>query len=471
MPSSKAGIIPRLQHRSAFSHLPGDLLNEPSLARTTTDALRPSACPGLLRIVTALDGGISRIKLPGGVLTAIQAEAVASAAERYAGGVIEATNRGNLQIRGIGVQQAALIELLLAAGLGPSQAAGDDVRNLMLSPTAGLDRQMLCDTRPLATQILRSLESTPRFHQLSAKFAVQLDGGEGMAMLEHPHDLWLSALLLEGEVWLAFGLAGCPLGSAPLGAVPLAQGHALVMAVLERFLDLARPDQARMRQLLKESDAQSFVEQLPLPVRRDPVVLGWRREATPADLFLGTYPQRQTARVAIGAAPALGRLTPAQLRGAARLATSMGDASLRLTPWQSLLLPNVAIAQAAAVSSGLSDLGLLCTPGHPLARMVACTGAAGCAKGLADTKADALQLAKLLQSQGPAASVHLSGCPRSCAMAHTAAATLLAVAPGRYDLFLRAGGQPGFGALRARNLTLEAAGALLDACSRSNLDD
>ncbi|EGH19379.1 precorrin-3B synthase, partial [Pseudomonas savastanoi pv. glycinea str. race 4] len=30
---------------------------------------------------------------------------------------------------------------------------------------------------------------------------------------------------------------------------------------------------------------------------------------------------------------------------------------------------------------------------QPLAQMVACTGSAGCVKGLADTKADALQLA------------------------------------------------------------------------------
>ncbi|WP_281354523.1 precorrin-3B synthase [Pseudomonas akapageensis] len=446
-------------------------MNEPSSARTTSDALRPSACPGLLRIVAALDGGISRIKLAGGVLDATQAEAVATAAERYAGGVIEATNRGNLQIRGIGEQQAPLIEMLLAAGLGPSQAAGDDVRNLMLSPVAGIDRQMLFDTRPLATQILHSLESTTRFHQLSAKFAVQLDGGEGMAMLEHPHDLWLSALMLDGEVWLAFGLAGCLANTAPLGAVPLAQGHALVLAVLNRFLDLARPEQARMRQLLTEIGMGAFVDSLAIPLRRDPAVLQWRRQPMPADLHLGTYPQHESGLVAVGAAPPLGRLNPLLLRGVAHLAATMGDGSLRLTPWQSLLLPNIALERAAEVSRKLSDLGLLCEPNLPLARMVACTGSAGCGKGLADTKADALLLANLLQERGPAASVHLSGCSRSCAMAHVAPATLLAVAPGRYDLFLRAPGLPGFGALRARNLTLEAAGALLDACSRSNLDD
>jgi len=213
-------------------------------------ALRPSACPGLLRIVPALDGGICRIKLNGGSISADQAVAVADAAERFAGGVIEATNRANLQIRGIGSEQSALIDSLLVAGLGPRTAAGDDVRNLMLSPSAGIDRQMLLDTRPLAGQILDSLQSHPRFHELSAKFAVQLDGGEALAMLEHHHDLWLSVGEQDDEYVLAFGLAGCPT-DAPISAVRLRDGHALVIAVLELFLDLARPEQTRMRHLLE----------------------------------------------------------------------------------------------------------------------------------------------------------------------------------------------------------------------------
>jgi precorrin-3B synthase len=47
----------------------GHPLNE----RPMSTALRPSACPGLLRIVPALDGGICRIKLAGGVISADQA--------------------------------------------------------------------------------------------------------------------------------------------------------------------------------------------------------------------------------------------------------------------------------------------------------------------------------------------------------------------------------------------------------------
>ena len=117
-------------------------------ANTPLASPRPSACPGLWRIVSARDGGICRIKLPGGLLLADQADAVAAAAERFAAGVIEATNRGNLQIRGIGSVHAGLVESLLAAGLGPRDAASDDVRNLMLSPLAGHDPSMLLDVRP-----------------------------------------------------------------------------------------------------------------------------------------------------------------------------------------------------------------------------------------------------------------------------------------------------------------------------------
>jgi precorrin-3B synthase len=420
----------------------------------------------LLRIVQALDGGICRIKLNGGSISTAQAEAVARAAERFAGGVIEATNRANLQIRGIGGEHMALIDSLLAAGLGPRTAAGDDVRNLMLSPAAGIDRHMLFDTRPLAEQILATLQSHERFHELSAKFAVQLDGGEGLAMLEHPHDLWLSAAEREGERLLAFGLAGCPT-ERPAGAVSLEQGHALVVAVLELFLDLARPDQTRMRHVLAEMPVAEFLARL---AERVPLksITDWQRSSGPDTLHIGAHRQREVEHVYIGAVPPLGRLDPVMLRGAAQLAHEYGDASLRFTPWQSLLLPNVRKEQAPEVIRRLEQLGLLCEPDQPLSRLIACTGAAGCGKGLADTKSDALQLAALLQRHDQ--TVHLSGCQRSCAAAHGVPVTLLAVAPGRYDLYFRDAGQSGFGALHARNLTIEAVAALLDARPRSSLD-
>jgi precorrin-3B synthase len=348
---------------------------------------------------------------------------------------------------------AALIDSLLAAGLGPRTAAGDDVRNLMLSPAAGLDRQMLFDTRALAGQILDTLQSHPRFHELSAKFAVQLDGGEALAMLEHPHDLWLSAFERDGEVLLGFGLAGCPTDRA-LGAVSLENGHALVVAVLELFLDLARPEQTRMRHLLDELPMLAFLEQLRarVPIK---AVSGWQRISATDDLHIGAHPQNTDGLLYVGAVPPLGRLDPSMLRGAAQLARQFGDGSLRFTPWQSLLLPNVRTSDAAEVLEGLEQLKLLTRSAEPLSRLIACTGSNGCGKGWLTPRARCtcnwrhcchpanlerapVRLLAFVRRRAPCPGDFAGGRPRSLR-----------------PLFSRCT-QPGFGALHAHNLTIEA---------------
>lgn len=93
----------------------------------------------------ALDGGICRVRLPAGRLSVAQALVLADAATQCGSGVLEITNRANIQVRGVEPSRGALlIDSLLAAGLGPSAAGvatagADDIRNLLVSPTAGID--------------------------------------------------------------------------------------------------------------------------------------------------------------------------------------------------------------------------------------------------------------------------------------------------------------------------------------------
>lgn len=221
-----------------------------------------------------------------------------------------------------------------------------------------------------------------------------------------------------------------------------------------------------MRHLLDECPAPMFLATLGRRIRLQSVG-DWRRESTPEGLHIGIHPQPSAGQVYVGAAPAFGRLDPDMLRGAAQLARTFGDGTLRFTPWQSLLLPNVRETAAVQVLDELGKLNLLTHAENPVAHLIACTGSKGCGKGLADTKHDARLLATLLPH---AVDVHLSGCPRSCAAAHRAPATLLAVGPGHYDLYIRDAAVPGFGALHAQNLTIEAAATLLVARSRSPLD-
>ncbi|WP_408299747.1 oxidoreductase [Paraburkholderia sediminicola] len=531
------------------------VLNQASPSTALPDAalaLRPSACPGLLRIVAARDGGLCRIKLPGGELSAAQASVIADVSEQHAAGVVELTNRANLQVRGVrSGHEAALIAALVDAGLGPipatgevdasslllataanvsaeprfgaadasntrsttaqqapgaiSTSAADDVRNVMVSPTAGCDPFALFDTRPLCVELLTLLQTEARFAALSPKFALLLDGGERLARLDHPHDVWLAATQAEDGVRFVFGLAGCPPGGAnadtdtdtdteveadadadalqhaehtnsrdtterprtdnsgALAAVLPAQVTGLVRALLHTFLDLTAADATRMRHLLATHSvdtvlqhAQTYVD---FPLSRDTSLANWRR-GTPADatLRLGAHAQRVVALQHAGGQPPLGRFDAVTLRGLATLSQRQGNGTLRMTPWQSVLLPDIAADAAPAVLAEMNALGLACDPAQPITHLIACAGSTGCAKSLADTKADALRLANRLPD---GVDVHLSGCPRSCAAAHCAPYTLLAVAPGIYDLYRR-DRQPGFGSCVAHQLTIEQAADMLE---------
>lgn len=445
---------------------------------TTIEILAPrseksgSACPGLLRIVPALDGGICRVKLAGGVLSSQQARAIAEAAERCASGVLELTNRSNLQIRGVlPGQQAELIERLLAADLGPSNPAADDVRNLLLSPAAGLDPQALLDTRPLAAALLELLQNTPALHGLSAKFALQLDGGEALAMLEHRHDIWLSALP-GTPTRLAFGLAGCPT-DRPLGVVEAEQVMPLVEQLLRLFIELAGSEHSRMRQLLAVIVPNQLLQQLQmrLPFAVQAPLTDWQRKPVSPRAPMGIYPQQQNGLCMVATATRLGRIDAAQLKALAELAEHYGDASLRLTPWQGLLLPNIPEPSADKLLQTLAELGLLTDAQEPLSQLIACTGSAACAKGLADSKADALRLAERLRASTARPQVHLSACPRSCAAAHTAPFTLLASSAGHYQLYQRTPEAAGFGQLLASAMTIDEAGDWFAAhCATGNSD-
>lgn len=427
-----------------------------------------------MRVVAARDGGLCRVRLPGGLLLATQAHAIAEAALAHANGTLELTNRANLQVRGIRAgNEAALTAALVAGGLGPSLSTSenadlciaDELRNLMLSPLAGLDRAALVDTTTLAAPIVAMLQGEPRFAALSPKFALLIDGGEQLASLDHPHDIWLAAAPSAGGVRFMFGLAGCPDDGAS-GSIAATDAVALIQALLHAFLDLAQPGETRMREVVATHGAQAVLRQaqdhaLP-PIAR---AHDWHRPDADLALRLGAHALNSDTSY-IGCQPPLARLDCAMLHALATLAQTHGDGTLRITPWQGAILPNIDNGVAQDVLESLQALGLIVDAAHPLARTIACTGSAGCARSRADTKADALRLAANLP---PHVHVHLSGCERSCAAAHRAPFTLLAVAPGTYDLYehgnennlVRDADTAHFGRRVARQLTIEAAAQML----------
>ena len=100
----------------------------------------------------------------------------------------------------------------------------------------------------------------------------------------------------------------------------------------------------------------------------------------------------------------LGRLTAAQLTW---LADRVGGRLARITPWRSVVLPD--LPDAAGLVRDAADLGFGVGAESPWLRLSACARP-GCASALADVQADAVGFA----ARWPERIVHVSGCARHC---------------------------------------------------------
>ncbi|MEV0753473.1 precorrin-3B synthase [Streptosporangium sp. NPDC050280] len=105
---------------------------------------RLDACPGALQVHAAADGGLARVRVPGGRLTPSQLRELADAATAYGTGVIELTSRANVQVRGLGPEDPGsgtgngFAARMARAGLLPS-ATHERIRNILASPLTGVD--------------------------------------------------------------------------------------------------------------------------------------------------------------------------------------------------------------------------------------------------------------------------------------------------------------------------------------------
>jgi sulfite reductase beta subunit-like hemoprotein len=182
------------------------------------------ACPDVAVPMDARDGPLVRVTIPGGIITSEQARVLAAVAERHGNGIIEITNRANVQVRGV-TDQPAAARLVVAAELSSGTPQGDRARAILASPTAGVDAEELYDTRPIVRRVVAELELRQAAGgdgsaALEPKFSVVVDGGGAVHVRDRRGT---ERLVADG-----FGTAPCP---APIGVVPARQpGHVWVGA-------------------------------------------------------------------------------------------------------------------------------------------------------------------------------------------------------------------------------------------------
>lgn len=379
----------------------------PALSGDESARVRGDACPGTLRLHRADDGALARVRIPGGLLTAGQADVLRDLAERLGDGELHLTSRGNVQLRGLPEDCGReLASLLGTSGLLPSERH-ERVRNVVASPLSGLDGLGERDVRPWLTALDELLCAGDRAADMSGRFLFALDDGRGdVASLGG--DVTLTARG-EDEALLRIG----PAREAVLISAERAPRAALVAA--ETFLEQA-PDAGAWRVTDLPDGVGPLFDAVVSRLRQD----GLRAVPTTAPLprdaggpALGIVPgPRDTAALSLGLP--LGSVGAPQWQTLTDAARHRGGGELRLTPWRGVVLPGVERSAAGRLLEEFGAAGLITGPESPWTGVGACIGRPGCAKALDDVRATA----KAAVGPVGALPVYWSGCERRCGHPH-----------------------------------------------------
>jgi precorrin-3B synthase len=367
-------------------------------------------CPGVLRLAEAADGQLARIRLPGGLISAGQIRVLARLASELGDGRVELTSRGNVQLRGLAADAAEpLTNQLARAALLPS-VSHDRVRNVLASPLAGLDGG--CDLTAIVEALDAGLCARPRLAELPGRFLFAVDDGRGdVAGLGADVVAQVEA---DGAVVNGLAVAqGGIMDGASVDAVVT-----VMLACAEAFLDEAAAQGGTAWRIAELADGAERVRaavaaRLGLADTSSPPAVA--RPSAAAQTPVAAHVAARSATRPVGIvgpggttvvllAP-LGRLTAAQL---AWLADRVTDRPARITPWRSVVLPD--LPDATGVLRDAARLGFGVDAASPWLRLTACVGRPGCASALADVQADAAGFA----ARWPDRIVHVSGCGRRC---------------------------------------------------------
>jgi sulfite reductase (ferredoxin) len=225
------------------------------------------------------------------------------------------------------------------------------------------------------------------------------------------------------DVYVGGGLSTAPMLAQRLGVwVPLEEVADVWEAVISVFRDYGYRrlrTRARLKFLVADWGAAKVREVIETQYLKRPLLDGpapepWegRRD------HVGVNPQRD-GRFYVGAAPTVGRVSGTLLDKVADLADSYGSSEVRLTAQQKLVILDVEQDSVEPLVDGLHALGLEVRPSEFRRGTMACTGIEFCKLAIAETKGNAASLVAELEDRLPTfatpLSIHVNGCPNSCA--------------------------------------------------------
>src|SRR3954467_14941389 len=375
-----------------------------------------------------------RTKVVQGVLTADQAEVMASIAEDFGRGIIDCTTRQCFQIHWIRLENVPEIFRRLDEGrLTTKGACGDITRNVVGCTLAGIGHEQLVDGHATAETIHQHFLGNKLYSNLPRKYKISITGCAEDCARGLINDLALSGAIAEDgtpgfNVRVGGGLSTAPRFArwidvfvTPEEAPEVAEHITAIFRDSEE--NRKARGKARFKFVLDRMGPDAFREELERRVGRE-----LRRGVKKApDLrghdHIGVSPQNDGEHSTVGFCVPVGRLKASQLFEFVRLAREHGThPEARPTHQQNVLLPGIPRDRVDDLLAEPLALELRPKPTFFNRALQSCTGKEFCGLAKVWTKGGrAEEIAAFLDQHvtpnghGEDFRLHFAGCSSSCA--------------------------------------------------------
>jgi sulfite reductase beta subunit-like hemoprotein len=447
------------QHRDALA-LHADRLKRYLGGNLPADSWRPVRLSYGLYYQLDHTSHMQRIKLPGGRMTADQADVLADVTDRYGRGIAHITTRQDIQIHWVPVGEIMdMYDRLLAVDITTRGACADTVRNVTACPYAGVSPDEPFDVSPYLLAIHEYFLFNPLNLTLPRKFKIAVEGCPLDCAQVPVNDIGLYAKVAGGKRGFTV-YAGGGLGSQPylsqfltdfIPADDVLVWCEAIVRIQHRHGERKNRSRARMKYVVKRMGLDKFRQAVRDEVARVEAERGNELRAEVGE-FVATYvepkpvapvapgrtdpgfarwsgtnvrPQKQAGyRTALVQLP-LGDLTSDQLRALAAIARRFGNGTLRATDDQNVVVPWVAEGSLTGLHAALVDAELANPDVSTINDVVSCPGMDYCSLAITRSMgmAERIRAHLLHDGEGFAArlgafGVKISGCPNSCGQHH-----------------------------------------------------
>lgn len=379
-----------------------------------------------------------RVRIDGGQLTTQQLRVIGEISTEFARDSADLTDRQNVQLHWIEVESVPEIwRRLEAVGLSTTEACGDVPRVILGSPVAGIAADEIIDPTPQIQEIAERFIGDVSLSNLPRKYKTAITGHPSQDVVHEINDCAFVAvehpeLGIGYDLWVGGGLSVVPRLGERLGTFVAPERVAEVWhGVIRIFRDYGYRrlrNKARLKFLLADWGIEKFREVLENEYLESPLPDG---PAAPKPATLGDHVgihAQKDGRFYVGAAPLVGRVSGSTLTALADLAEAHGSQRIRTTPHQKILILDIPEEKIESLVTGLDAIGLSARPSLFRRATIACTGIEYCKLAIVETKANAATAIEQLEERlgalepeiGRPITLHVNGCPNSCARIQTA---------------------------------------------------